>query len=191
MRYGPYIIGVGLFAFLAMLGAAFTEDPVFAQHMTVLCVVLAISAILLMRKTSFVPAEAIDPSAYLDGPTRYGAIATMFWGVVGLLVGVVVALQLAFPDLNIEPWFNFGRMRPLHTSAVVFAFGGNALLCTSFYVVQRTSRARLFGGDLAWFVFWGYQFFIVMAATGYLLGITQGREYAEPEWYIDLWLTVV
>jgi cytochrome c oxidase cbb3-type subunit I len=83
-------------------------------------------------------------------------------------------------------------MRPLHTSAVVFAFGGNALICTSLYVVQRTSRARLFGGDgLGWFVFWGYQLFIVMAATGYLLGITQGREYAEPEWYVDLWLTVV
>jgi cytochrome c oxidase cbb3-type subunit 1 len=96
-----------------------------------------------------------------------------------------------WPDLNIEPWLNFGRMRPLHTSAVIFAFGGNALIATSFYVVQRTTRARLFGGSLAWFVFWGYQLFIVMAATGYLLGITQGREYAEPEWYVDLWLTVV
>ncbi|TIP52481.1 MAG: cytochrome-c oxidase, cbb3-type subunit I, partial [Mesorhizobium sp.] len=99
----------------------------------------------------------------MDGPVRYGAIATMFWGVVGMLVGVIIALQLAYPDLNIEPWFNFGRMRPLHTSGVVFAFGGNALLCTSLYVVQRTCRARLFGGDLAWFVFWGYQLFIVMA----------------------------
>src|SRR5690606_17306946 len=130
-------------------------------------------------------------SAYLDGVVRYGAIATMFWGVVGFLVGVVVALQLAWPDLNIAPWFNFGRMRPLHTSAVVFAFGGNALIATSFFVVQRTSRARLWGVDLAWFVFWGYQLFIVMAATGYLLGITQSREYAEPEWYVDLWLTIV
>jgi cytochrome c oxidase cbb3-type subunit 1 len=85
----------------------------------------------------------------------------------------------------------FRALRPLHTSAVIFAFGGNALMATSFYVVQRTSRARLWGGDLAWFVFWGYQLFIVMAATGYLLGITQGREYAEPEWYVDLWLTIV
>ena len=103
----------------------------------------------------------------------------------------VAAAQLAWPDLNIEPWFNFGRVRPLHTSAVVFAFGGNALIATSFYVVQRTCRARLWGGNLAWFVFWGYQLFIVLAATGYLLGITQSREYAEPEWYVDLWLTVV
>ncbi len=134
----------------------------------------------------------MDDTGYMDEPIRYGVIATVFWGVVGLLVGVVVALQLAFPDLAIGPWFNFGRMRPLHTSAVVFAFGGNALLCTSlYYVVQRTSKARLFGGNLAWFVFWGYQLFIVMAATGYLLGITEGREYAEPEWYVDLWLTVV
>jgi cytochrome c oxidase cbb3-type subunit I len=110
---------------------------------------------------------------------------------VGLLVGVVIASQLAWPDLNVEPWFNFGRMRPLHTSAVIFAFGGNALIATSFYVVQRTTGARLFGGNLAWFVFWGYQLFIVLAATGYLLGITQSKEYAEPEWYVDLWLTVV
>src|SRR5690606_14385138 len=115
----------------------------------------------------------------------------VFWGVVGFLVGVVIAAQLAFPDLNLEPYLNFGRLRPLHTSAVVFAFGGNILIASSFYVVQRTCRARLIGGDLAWFVFWGYQLFIVMAATGYLLGITQSREYAEPEWYVDIWLTIV
>jgi hypothetical protein len=127
----------------------------------------------------------------MDGPIRYGVIATMFWAIVGLLVGVVIAAQLAWPELNFGPYFNFGRMRPLHTSAVVFAFGGNALIATSFWVVQRTSRARLFGGNLAWFVFWGYQFFIVMAASGYLLGITQSREYAEPEWYVDIWLTLV
>jgi cytochrome c oxidase cbb3-type subunit 1 len=116
----------------------------------------------------------------------------VFWGVVGFLVGLVIALQLAYPAWNPDlEWLNFGRLRPLHTSAVVFAFGGNALLCTSFYVVQRTNRTRLALGNLAWFVFWGYQLFIVLAATGYLLGVTEGREYAEPEWYVDLWLTVV
>ena len=177
MKYGPEIIGLGLFAFAALLGAAFTSDPLFAQHMWVLCLVLSVSTIILLRKTSFEPQVPADPSAYMDGVIRYGSIATMFWGVVGLLVGVVVALQLAYPDLNIEPWFNFGRMRPLHTSAVVFAFGGNALIATSFYVVQRTTHARLFGGNLAWFVFWGYQLFIVMAATGYLLGITLGNRH--------------
>jgi cytochrome c oxidase cbb3-type subunit 1 len=114
--------------------------------------------------------------------------------VAGFLVGTYIAFQLAFPALNLEwaqPYANFGRLRPLHTSAVIFAFGGNALIATSFYVVQRTSAARLFGGNLSWFVFWGYQLFIVLAATGYLLGSTQSKEYAEPEWYVDIWLTIV
>ncbi len=118
-------------------------------------------------------------------------LATCFWGVVGMLGGVFIALQLAFPALNIEPFLSFGRLRPLHTSGVIFAFGGNALFATSYYIVQRTCQARLWGGKLPSFTFWGYQLFIVMAALGYLMGITQGKEYAEPEWYVDLWLTVV
>jgi cytochrome c oxidase cbb3-type subunit 1 len=194
MKYAFETIAVGIFAFLALLGVAFAKDDLFAAHMWVLFFVLLVSTVLLLRRIQFSPASgetADDKSGYFDEVVRYGIIATTFWGIVGFLVGVVVAFQLAYPDLNIEPWLNFGRTRPLHTSAVIFAFGGNALIATSFYVVQRTSRARLFGGDLAWFVFWGYQLFIVMAATGYLLGITQGREYAEPEWYVDLWLTVV
>ncbi len=194
MKHATEAILVGVAAFAALMGAAFAQDSLFRIHAYILFAVLLISTILLLRRVQFAPAAptaAADSDAYMDGPVRYGVIATMFWGIVGFLVGVVVASQLAWPDLNIEPWFNFGRMRPLHTSAVVFAFGGNALLATSFYVVQRTTRARLFGGNLAWFVFWGYQLFIVMAATGYLLGITQSREYAEPEWYVDLWLTVV
>ncbi len=74
---------------------------------------------------------------------------------------------------------------------MIFAFGGNALIASTFYIVQRTSAVRLWGGNLGWFVFWGYQLFIVLAATGYLLGASQGKEYAEPEWYVDLWLTIV
>ena len=134
-----------------------------------------------------------DPSRYQENVIKAGVIATMFWGVAGLLVGVIIAAQLAFPALNVDMFgfLNFGRLRPLHTSAVIFAFGGNALLATSFYVVQRTCRTRLAGGVWPWFVFWGYQFFIVIAASGYLIGITQGKEYAEPEWYADLWLTIV
>jgi cytochrome c oxidase cbb3-type subunit 1 len=130
---------------------------------------------------------------YVEAPIRAFAIATVFWGVVGFLMGVLIALQLAWPLLNLDlEWTTFGRLRPVHTSAVIFAFGGNALFGTSLYVVQRTCRARLFGGeDAGWFLFWGYQFFIVMAALGYVLGITQGKEYAEPEWYVDLWLTLV
>ena len=136
--------------------------------------------------------KAIATTGYMDDVIKAGAIASTFWGVVGFLVGLVIALQLAFPALNFDVSFtNFGRLRPLHTSAVIFAFGGNVLLATSFYVVQRTCRARLWGGDLAWFVFWGYQLFIVLAATGYVLGVTSGKEYNEPEWYTDIWLTIV
>jgi cytochrome c oxidase cbb3-type subunit 1 len=130
---------------------------------------------------------------YADGAIRKFVVATVFWSVIAFLVGVVIAFQLVFPVLNLDlPWTTFGRLRPLHTSAAVFAFGGNALFATSLFIVQRTCRARLFGGDgLGNFLFWGYQVFIVLAASGYVLGITQGREYAEPEWYTDLWLTIV
>ena len=129
---------------------------------------------------------------YFDGPVRVATIACVFWGVVGFLVGDVIAWQLAFPALNLDlPWTNFGRLRPVHTSAVIFAFGGNALIATSLYVVQRTCRARLPGNWAPWFVVWGYQLFIVIAVSGYVLGITQSKEYAEPEWYADVWLTIV
>src|SRR5262245_64801223 len=121
---------------------------------------------------------------YNDEIVRAFAIATMFWGLAAFTVGVYIALQLAFPALNLGlEWSTFGRLRPLHTSAAIFAFGGNALLMTSLYVVQRTCRAGLFGGPaVADFLFWGYQLFIVLAASGYVLGITQSQEYAEPEW---------
>ncbi|MDD9914089.1 MAG: cytochrome-c oxidase, cbb3-type subunit I [Rhodospirillaceae bacterium] len=123
---------------------------------------------------------------------KAGVIASMFWGIAGFLAGDVIAWQLAYPALNFDlPWINFGRLRPLHTSAVIFAFGGNVLIATSFFAVQRTCRTRLAGRYAPWFVFWGYQLFIVLAATGYLLGVTQSKEYAEPEWYVDLWLTIV
>ncbi|MBL4894393.1 MAG: cytochrome-c oxidase, cbb3-type subunit I [Emcibacter sp.] len=129
---------------------------------------------------------------YSDGVIKAGVIASVVWGVTGFLVGDIIAWQLAFPVLNLDlPWTNFGRLRPLHTSAVIFAFGGNVLISTSFYVVQRTCKTRLAGEIAPWFVFWGYQLFIVLAATGYVLGITQSKEYAEPEWYVDIWLTIV
>ncbi len=120
-------------------------------------------------------------------------IAATFWGIAGFAIGVYIAFELAFPALNLgSEYINFGRLRPLHTSAVIFAFGGNSLFATSFFVVQRTSQARLWGSAfLHKFIFWGYQAFIVMAAVGYLNGITQAKEYAEPEWYADIWLTIV
>ena len=136
----------------------------------------------------------INHAEYEDGVIKAGVIATVFWGIAGMTVGVIIACQLTWPEIfyfeNL-PWTNFGRLRPLHTSAVIFAFGGNALIATSFYVVQRTCRTRLAGGMWPWFVFWGYQLFIILAATGYLSGITQSKEYAEPEWYVDIWLTIV
>jgi len=130
---------------------------------------------------------------YNEEIIRAFVIASLFWLVAAVCDGLFIALQLAYPSLNLGlEWTTFGRLRPLHTSAAIFAFGGNALIGTSFHVVQRTCRARLFGGEpLAWFVFWGYQFFIALAAIGYLEGVTQSREYAEPEWYLDLWLTLV
>jgi cytochrome c oxidase cbb3-type subunit 1 len=128
---------------------------------------------------------------YNDEIVKKFTIAALFWGAVGMLVGLIIALQMAFPELNIEPYLSFGRLRPVHTSGVIFAFGGSVLFATSYFVVQRTCQTRLWNDTLANFTFWGYQAFIVMAALGYVLGITQGKEYNEPEWYADLWLTVV
>ncbi|MBX3518664.1 MAG: cytochrome-c oxidase, cbb3-type subunit I [Xanthobacteraceae bacterium] len=140
-----------------------------------------------------IPQELVDgrPNYNME-PVRVATLAALFWGVAGFLVGVTIAAQLAFPALNFDTaWLSFGRLRPLHTSAVIFAFGGNVLIATSLYVVQRTSRARLAGDLSPWFVVLGYNVFIVIAGTGYLLGITQSKEYAEPEWYADLLLTIV
>ena len=185
-------------ALLALVAAALAVDAPFAVHMVI--VALACLAMLwatvtradygaIARGMLKMPA---DDGAYDDDPVRWGVIATLFWGVAGMAAGLFIALQLAFPALNLNlEYTTFGRLRPLHTSAVIFAFGGNALIATSFYVVQRTCRARLAFPTLARFVFWGYQLFIVLAATGYLMGVTAAKEYAEPEWYVDLWLTIV
>ena len=182
---------------LSVLAIVAAQDTAFAIQMGIVAVATLVGLWFAISKPDYTAISkgqatpAPDQTQYDDEVIRWGVIATVFWGMAGFLVGLVIALQLSFPHLNFEPWFNFGRMRPLHTSAVIFAFGGNALIATSFYVVQRTCRARLAFPSLARFVFWGYQLFIVLAATGYLLGITQGKEYAEPEWYVDLWLTVV
>jgi cytochrome c oxidase cbb3-type subunit 1 len=192
---GAYVAGALLIpaALLSLLAARFATDGYFAVHAWIFTAAFAAAVVWLVRRYADGPA-ADDSAAYADDVVKAGTIASMFWGLAGFLVGLIIALQLAFPNLfyfQDLPFTNFGRLRPLHTSAVIFAFGGNVLIATSFYVVQRTCKARLFGGLLPWFVFWGYQLFIVIAATGYLMGVTQGREYAEPEWYADLWLTLV
>ncbi|MEP7298707.1 MAG: cytochrome-c oxidase, cbb3-type subunit I [Burkholderiales bacterium] len=129
---------------------------------------------------------------YTDDSVRGFALAAVVWGVVGMLVGVIIAAQLAFPDLTYGiPWLSYGRLRPLHTNAVIFAFGGCALMATSFHVVQRTCQTQLFLPKLAMFVFWGWQAVIVAAAVSLPLGYTQGKEYAELEWPIDILIAVV
>ncbi|OGA01492.1 MAG: cytochrome-c oxidase, cbb3-type subunit I [Betaproteobacteria bacterium RIFCSPLOWO2_02_FULL_62_17] len=123
---------------------------------------------------------------------RQFAVMTVVWGVVGMLVGVIIAAQLIWPDLGFNtPWLSYGRLRPLHTNAVIFAFGGCALFATSLYAVQRTCYARLFAGGLAEFAFWGWQAVIVLAAITLPLGYTSGKEYAELEWPIDILITLV
>ena len=123
---------------------------------------------------------------------RQFAIMTIIWGIVGMAIGVLIAAQLAWPVLNFDiPYLTFSRLRPLHTNAVIFAFGGSALFATSYYVVQRTCHTRLLSDGLAAFTFWGWQLVIVLAAISYPLGITQSKEYAEPEWPIDLLITAV
>ena len=184
------LIVLAVITLLAAMAANFAHDVAFQIHAIIIVLVAGGMFIYTLRHTNDPPAP-VD-TGYLDGVVRAGVIATAFWGVTGFLVGVYIAFELAYPILNLDlPWTTFGRLRPLHTSAVIFAFGGNALIATSFYVVQRTTAARLWGGNLAWFVFWGYQLFIVLAATGYVLGVTQSKEYAEPEWYVDIWLTIV
>lgn len=125
---------------------------------------------------------------------RQFAVMAVIWGIVGMAVGVLIASQLVWPQLNLTglgEWFHFGRLRPLHTNAVIFAFGGSALFATSYYVVQRTCHTSLFAPALASFTFWGWQLVIVLAAITLPLGITTGKEYAELEWPIDLLITLI
>ncbi|MCL4781006.1 MAG: cbb3-type cytochrome c oxidase subunit I, partial [Gammaproteobacteria bacterium] len=130
--------------------------------------------------------------SYNDVVVRQFSIMTVVWGVVGMLVGVIIAAQLMWPELNFDlPWTTFSRLRPLHTNAVIFAFGGSALFAASYYVVQRTCHVRLYAGWLASFTFWGWNLVIVLAAITLPLGMTQGKEYAELIWPIDVLITVV
>src|SRR6218665_262497 len=134
-----------------------------------------------------------DPPVYDFDIVRKFAIMTVVWGIFGMAMGVFIASELVWPGLNdlFQPYTSFGRLRPLHTNAVIFAFGGCALFATSYYVVQRTCQAPLFGGCLVPFTFWGWQAVIVLAAITLPLGMTSAKEYAELEWPIDILLAVV
>ncbi|MDA0261918.1 MAG: cbb3-type cytochrome c oxidase subunit I, partial [Proteobacteria bacterium] len=175
---------------LVMIGAG--EEGVMVMH-GVIIVAAALYGFykIIEHVYSALPPEAVELS-YNDSITRVAVVLTVIWALVGFVVGDWVAWQLAVPALNFDTsWTNFGRVRPVHTTAVIFGFGGNALIGTSFYVVQRTSRARLSGVLTPWFVLLGFNLFCLLAVTGYLYGATQSREYAEPEWYVDIWLVLV
>ncbi|KXU35698.1 cytochrome C oxidase Cbb3 [Ventosimonas gracilis] len=136
--------------------------------------------------------EEVVARAYNYKVVRQFALMTVVWGIVGMAVGVLIAAQLVWPALNFDlPWLSFGRLRPLHTNAVIFAFGGCALFATSYYTLQRTCQTRLISDGLAAFTFWGWQAVIVLAAITLPLGITTSKEYAELEWPIDILITLV
>ncbi|MCC8938315.1 cytochrome-c oxidase, cbb3-type subunit I [Bradyrhizobium sp. Arg68] len=180
---------VASFGFL--LGVAGRDDPIGIHGALILlfCVLI----IFRIGKDYYAPEPSAERFAhYYDDPSKAGIVLAMAWVVVGLAFGDWVAWQLVYPDLTFGGgWSSFGRIRPVHTTAVIFGFGGNALIATSLYVLQRTSRARLPDQLSPWFVLIGYNLFCLLAVTGYMLGITQSKEYAEPEWYADLWLVVV
>src|SRR5690554_5727494 len=135
---------------------------------------------------------ATEHPTYNYKVVRQFAIMTVVWGIVGMGVGVLIAAQLVWPALNFDiPWLTYGRIRPLHTNAVIFAFGGCALFATSYYVVQRTCQTRLFSDGLAAFTFWGWQVVILAAAITLPLGLTSSKEYAELEWPIDILIAIV
>ena len=186
------VLGCGFGILLGLFLAATTRDSVMSFHGALLALSCVAGAIFVL-KDSFGSDEKPDAQeGYFDGPIRVATIAAVFWAIAAFAVGDIIAWQLAIPALNFDlPWTSFGRMRPLHTSAAIFAFGGNALIATSLYVVQRTCHARLPGRWAPYFLVWGYQLFILIAGTGYLFGVTQSKEYAEPEWYADIWLTIV
>jgi len=152
-----------------------------------------LAAILVIANGYYAPEPGPERlSSYYDEPIKAGLVVSLFWGLIGMGVGDWVAWLLAFPEMTFDAsWATFGRLRPIHTTGIIFGFGGNALIATSFHVMQRTSRARLPDQLTPWFVLAGYNLFCVLAVTGYLMGITQSKEYAEAEWYADIWLVIV
>ncbi|MFV0296995.1 MAG: cytochrome-c oxidase, cbb3-type subunit I [Hyphomicrobiaceae bacterium] len=188
-------IGLILSILLTLLGlvmAAAARPGVMPIH-GIMAAALGIGLILMLGGSLFDP----EPPAghlhrYYDAPIRFGIAATLVWAIIAMAVGVWVAALLYWPEgTPALPWTSFGRLRPVHTTGIIFGFGGNALIATSFYVVQRTSRAKLADRVSPWFVLIGYNLFCAWAVTGYIMGSTQSKEYAEAPWYADILLVVV
>ena len=188
-------IAFGLSVALTLLGllmAASARHGVMAVHGT-MALMLGLYLVFHIGGAFYEPEPAKDRQhQYYDDPTRFGIYMTLIWAIIGMAAGVWVAALLYWPEVTpAVPWTSFGRLRPVHTTGVIFGFGGNALIATSFYVLQRTSRSRLADSINPWFVLIGFNLFCTWAVTGYVMGSTQSKEYAEAEWYADLWLVVV
>ncbi|MCB0067258.1 MAG: cbb3-type cytochrome c oxidase subunit I, partial [Caldilineaceae bacterium] len=153
----------------------------------------AVVAVFVVLAGYFAPEPAKERlTRYYDDPSKVGIIIAMVWAVFAMFIGVWVAWLLAYPELTFDAaWASFGRLRPVHTTGVIFGFGGNALIATSFHVMQRTCRTRLPDQFSPWFVLLGYNLFCILAVSGYFIGVTQSKEYAEAEWYADIWLVIV
>lgn len=181
-----------LVAFGGLMLAGFGHRDLLGVHGFVV-MAFGLSSVFVVARHLFDPEPTREMlSGYYDEPIKVGIVAALVWALVAMFVGDWVAWLLAYPNMTFDSaWTSFGRLRPIHTTGVIFGFGGNALIATSFHVMQRTSRARLPDQLSAWFVLFGYNLFCVLAVTGYPIGITQSKEYAEPEWYADIWLVVV
>ncbi|SDY16027.1 cytochrome-c oxidase, cbb3-type subunit I [Citreimonas salinaria] len=186
------LILLGIGGLVGLLMAATGADEAFASHGVIVLLFCAALFVLVLQHLDDPQPSPDAHRSYYDDPIKVGIILAMVWAIIGMFFGLWVAYLLAWPDLTFDaPWASFGRLRPAHTTGVIFGFGGTALIATSFHVMQRTSRARLAGQFSPWFVLFGYQLFVILAVSGYLMGINQSKEYAEAEWYADLWLVVV
>jgi cytochrome c oxidase cbb3-type subunit 1 len=188
-------LAIGILLLIACVGLIFAgagkDDPLGVHGFLIMaCAILGIFAVISGYFAPEPGEERFD--SYYDTPSKIGLLLAMGWVAFGLFIGDWVAWQLAYPGLNFDAgWTSFGRLRPVHTTSVIFGFGGNGLIATSFYVMQRTSRARMPDQLSPLFVLFGYNLFCLLAVTGYMMGVTQSKEYAEPEWYADIWLTIV
>jgi cytochrome c oxidase cbb3-type subunit 1 len=192
---GEREFGAAILILMAILGIAMAAlgqtDPL-GVHGGMIFLYSAGLFFFLISRSFGPPPDPARLGKYYDDPIKVGVGLTLAWAIFGMFMGVWAAAQLAWPSLNFDTaWTSFGRIRPAHTSGVIFGFGGNALITTSFHVVQRTSRARLADQLSPWFVLLGFNLFCLIAVSGYFMGVTQSKEYAEPEWYADLWLVIV